>query len=56
MLSDILMRDRHSKVLHPNHPWNDPGGLLQERKVGQQDVKTKHASRMNGTPQKSEQV
>lgn len=56
LLSDILMRERHSKVLHPNHPWNEPGGLLQERKVGQQDVKTKHARRMNGTPPKSEQV
>lgn len=56
LLSDILMSQRHSKVLHPNHPWNEPGGLLEERKVGQQDVKTKHARRMNGMPQKSEQV
>lgn len=56
LLSDILMSERHSKELHPNLPWNEPGGLLQERKVGQQDVKTKHARRMNGTPQKSEQV
>ncbi|KAI7801059.1 hypothetical protein IRJ41_018279 [Triplophysa rosa] len=56
LLSDILMKDRHRKVLHPNHPWIQPAGLIQERKVGQQDVKTKHARKMNGTPQKNAQV